>query len=131
MEVFFSKLQNFLGSKGSTILLLLVIIIVIGFAGWSGYTYLQGRASTEESEQQASQYTANNRIISKIPYKTPFYSISYDKNGIDPVTIKIFTNSPYYRSQAIRYLQKYDQEVTINHPIIFVDYKSPLSEPRE
>lgn len=128
MEEFLSKLQQFLATPAATRVLAIGVAVSIGVAGWGLYQYQQETQPVTENEQRSSLYSDNNRITSHIPHRTPFYSISYDRNGTDPVTIKVFTDSPYYRSEAIRYLQRHDQEVTINHPIEFVDYTSPLKE---
>lgn len=128
MEEILDRLQRLLSARVITPLLLVALVGVVGFIGWKTFTLIEGETTTTETLSRQQEFSNNNFIVSKIPYRTPFYSITYDRHGTDPVTIKIFTPSPYYRSQAIYYLQKYDQEVTVDHPIIFEDYQSPLTE---
>lgn len=126
MQHFFDRLQEFLDSRASTLLLLAIVLLLSIAAGWGAYQYISDERATSESQSQRSEYSENNAIIRHLPHRTSFYSISYDKRGTDPVMIKIFTESPYYRSQALQYLMDFDQEVTIKHPIEFVDYTSPI-----
>lgn len=126
MQDFFDRVQAFLDSRASTRILVFVIVILVAASAWGVYQYLTDERSTSIEQAQRSEFSENNFITKYIPHRTPFYSISYDRRGTDPVKIKVFTDSPYYRSQALQYMLRYDQEVTVKHPIEFVDYKAPI-----
>lgn len=124
-------INRLLGSRSSTYILSVLLTIVVGIGLWFSYQGYQSSSSTQSVQAQHDEFSKNNRIVHHLPHSDPFYSISYDRNNTEPVTIKISTKSPYYRSKAVQYLQGFDQEVTVNHPIIFVDYTSPLEDESE
>lgn len=126
MEAYLDTIKKLFQSKTTTYVTVAIVIATIAYLAVTGYGILTNSRDSTSITQYNATFEENNSIVTSLPYKTPFYSISYDRHGTDPVTIKIFTESPYYRYQAIQYLTKYDQEVTVNHPIVFVDYTSPL-----
>lgn len=126
MEPYIDSFKRLIQNKKTTYVVAVMLIVIAIYIAITGYTLLTDSRSSSQTTQHNETFDQNNSIVGALPYKTPFYSISYDRNGSDPVTIKIFTISPYYRYQAVRYLTQHDQEVTVNHRIVFVDYKSPL-----
>lgn len=125
------KIQATLDSRVTTILLTLVTVLALGFLGWGSFQYYKVSTSNASQKVAQSSFMENNSIVRSLPHRTPFYSISYDRKGNEPVVISIFAKSPYYRYQALQYLLRKDQEVTIRHTINFVNYESPLEgEPK-
>lgn len=119
-------IASLLRSPKTTILLLVVGVALLGYIIWGGINLQHNIVTNQAYTQATKEFDRRNPIMSHIPYKTPFFSISYDKNDDGTLMIKIYTPSPYYRSQALQYLLRYDQQATIKYPITFIDYRSPL-----
>lgn len=108
----------------------ILLAVGIGFLFYNLYsvssTYHQETSDTSAAADKEQIFKANNKIVQYLPYTSSYYSISYDKNGSDPVTINIYAGFPLDRNDALQYLISKDPEVTINHQINFPDFKSPL-----
>lgn len=118
-----------LSQKKITYILYVVVLLCTVYIGVGGWQYISGRQSTQEVQSLNTDFNTSNPIIKYIPYRNSFYSISYDRlSESNSIKIKIFSKSPYYRYQALDYLLKYDQMVTIKYEIEFIDYVSPLQE---
>lgn len=118
-----------LSQKKVTYVLYLVLLLCTLYIGVGGWQYISGRQSTQQVQETNTDFNTANPIIKHIPYRNSFYSISYDRlTESNSIKIKVFSKSPYYRYQALDYLLKYDQMVTIKYEIEFVDYVSPLQQ---
>lgn len=122
MNQFFTSL---LKSKKVFSLLIIIGIMLVGYIAWVSINTTRTKSSSETYIEHQQKFTENNPLVKHIPYKTPFYSISYDTVG-DSIEIKVFTPSPHYRYEALQYMMFYDQEVTLKYNIVFVDFTSPL-----
>lgn len=120
---------DILNRRKTSFILYAVMVILSVYVAIGGWQYISNQQTTSEVQELNTDFKENNPIISYIPYRNPFYSISYDRLAeSNSIKIKVFSESPYYRYQALDYLLKYDQEVTIKYEIEFVDYKSPLDK---
>lgn len=98
-----------------------VVLLVI--SGYLGYTIISNSASNT-----IGSTVEKNPIIKHLPYKTAFYSISYDISTEDEVTIKVFTSLPYQRKIAIDTLNQFESYATSKYKVVFEDFDNPLRE---
>ncbi len=124
--IYVRKIGNFLSGPIVSILLLIAALFLFYNLYTVSTSYHKAKSETSVSTSKQTEYQANNKIAEYLPYTDNYYSISYDRDGNNPVIIKIFAKFPLDRNDALQYLISKDPEVTINHKIEFPDFKSPL-----
>lgn len=109
-------------------LTLAICIVILGI----GLLFAQSRnrdirqSAEEVNILEKKKEASHTPLISILPKRTPFWSISYQIHEEKQETnLLIFSKSPHYRYQAIRFLQMHDPEVTLKYRIVFVNYESP------
>lgn len=124
--IYIRKIGNFLSGPVISILLLIATLFLFHNLYTVSSSYHEAKSKTSASADKQSEYEANNKVVKYLPYRDNYYSISYDRDGNNPVIIKIFAKFPLDRNDALQYLISKDPDVTINHKIEFPDFKSPL-----
>lgn len=67
----------------------------------------------------------NYPIVDKLPYKNPYYTISYRSQNSHDLRLVVFTSSPRWRYTAVQQLNILGFDPT-DYPIEFVDFLNPL-----
>lgn len=87
------------------------------------------RNAKEVRTLEEKKTASHTPLVSILPKRTPFWSISYQiHEDKQETSLLIFSRSPYHRYQAFRFLQSRDPEVTLKYRIVFVNYESPVGE---
>ena len=128
MEDLYARILSIISRRSVTILLICGIISALGYVSIVTYGYIDDRRQNELSTNRRLTFERNNKIVKILPISTPKYTISYETNGDDPVTIIITCDIPYFRNQALQQLKEKDSEITLYHKIVFHDYVQPLKK---
>lgn len=123
-------LLDLLFKKKTTI----VIAILIGAAVlYLGYLLTDKAITANEvkkSQEIVEEANIQPEISSILPMKNANYSITYSVDRDTPnndITIKIFSSSPYFRHQALRYLMNRIPDLNLKYRIEFPRYEYPIN----
>jgi hypothetical protein len=124
-------LRNFLSNQKSTKLIIMAILLAGILLCYSvGSLAYKSMQSTSHRKSDAT-LAEENIILRSLPYKTPYYSISYNTSDSQQITLQVFSESPRFRYVALQQILKFDQEAIQKYPIQFVDFKNPLTQGKD
>ena len=68
-------------------------------------------------------------IIKDLPFKDPYFTISYKtlSRSSNDIIVTVYTTSPRYRYFALKYLKDHGYD-PVDYTVEFVDFKNPLKE---
>lgn len=117
-------MNDFIYVNFNRIRALLVILIVL-LAGACVYLFVTQPDKSHEQPPQVSFFEANP-IAKKLPYKDPYYIISYKTIGTtNDIIITIHTPSPRYRYYALKQMYALGFDPT-DYIIEYPQYTNPL-----
>lgn len=75
--------------------------------------------------EQASNYP----IVTKLPFKSAFFSVEKRYNeGDDRPILYVFSSIPFQRLQAIKLINQLEGNASSKYKIIFYDFRNPLTD---
>lgn len=89
--------------------------------------YYDDRKAGENIGYKYEDLKNNYPIIKDLPFRDPYYTISYRSTKADELKLVIYTPSPRYRYIALDQISALGYEKS-DYEIQFVDFKNPLAE---
>lgn len=80
-----------------------------------------------EADQAGKYFSAKNPITDKLPFKDPYFTISYQARDDLSIKLIIDTPSPRYRFYAVEKIRELGYDPT-DFEIEFTDFHNPLGE---
>lgn len=87
--------------------------------------YVDNRTAGVAGVSFYSQLAKNYPLVDKLPFKDPYYTISYRSNNENDFSLVIYTPSPRYRYGALNQIRAFGYDPS-DFVIEFLNYKNPL-----
>lgn len=104
----------------------LLLVPIIGAVLASGYLFLTRPQHKITPETAAPPLSKANPIITKLPYRDPYFIVSYKTidSGSD-IIVTVHTSSPRYRYYAMKQIYALGFDPT-DYVVEYNDFKNPL-----
>lgn len=87
--------------------------------------YRDNRTAGLAFEEYYSTLSQNFPLVTKLPFRDPYYTISYRSDNEKDFSLVVYTPSPRYRYAAINQIRTFGYDPS-DYKIEFVDYSNPL-----